>query len=55
MPTSQEYRKRAKYMREMAEGAMSEALRKSYLRLASGWEELADKLEKPADQDESPD
>jgi hypothetical protein len=54
MPTSQEYRKRAKHMREMADGATSDTLRKSYLRLAMGWEELADRAQTPTDRDESP-
>jgi hypothetical protein len=42
-------------MRKLADEAMTEALRDSYLRLAAGWEELADKAvadPHPEDTDE---
>jgi hypothetical protein len=42
MQTPEDYRKRAAFLRKLADQAMTEALKSSYLELAVNWEALAD-------------
>jgi hypothetical protein len=42
MQTPDDYRKRAAFLRKVAEGALTGALRESYLELAANWDALAD-------------
>jgi hypothetical protein len=42
MQTPDDYRKRAAFLRKLAEQAMTEALKESYLELAANWDALAD-------------
>ena len=41
-PTSREYRRRATEVEKLAEGAISEDLRRQILEIASKWRDLAD-------------
>lgn len=59
MQTPEDYRKRAVFLRKLADKAMTEALKESYLELAANWDALADEAagkdaEKSAGQDRSP-
>lgn len=42
MQTPEDYRKRAAFLRKLADQAMTEALKESYLALAANWDALAD-------------
>ena len=42
MQTPEACRKRAEFLRKLAEQAMTEALKDSYLELAANWDALAD-------------
>ena len=42
MQTPEDYRKRATFLRKLADQAMTEALRDSYRELAANWDALAD-------------
>lgn len=42
MHTPEDYRKRADFLRKLADKAMTEALRDSYRALAANWDALAD-------------
>jgi hypothetical protein len=42
MQSPEDYRKRAAFLRKLAEQAMTEALKESYLELAANWDALAD-------------
>ena len=42
MQSPDDYRKRAAFLRKLAEQAMTEALKQSYRELAANWEALAD-------------
>ena len=42
MQSPDDYRKRAAFLRKLAEQAMTEALKQSYLELAANWDALAD-------------
>jgi hypothetical protein len=42
MQTPEDYRKRAIFLRKLADGALTNALRDSYLELAANWDALAD-------------
>ena len=41
MQTPDDYRKRATFLRKLADQAMTEALKESYLELAANWDALA--------------
>ena len=42
MQTPEDYRKRAAFLRTLADQAMTPALRESYLELATNWDTLAE-------------
>ena len=42
MQSPEDYRKRAAFLRKLAEQAMTEALKESYLELAANWDAFAD-------------
>jgi hypothetical protein len=55
MQTPEDYRKRAIFLRKLADGALTEALRDSYLELAANWDALADEVDgKSAANDQNP-
>jgi hypothetical protein len=57
MHTPEDYRKRAAFLRKLADEAMTEALRESYRELAANWEALAneaDGTQEGLGQDTSP-
>ena len=45
MPTPEDYRKRAAFLRKLADDAMTEALRESYRELAVNWDALAEEAD----------
>ena len=45
MQSSEDYRKRAAFLRKLADEAMTEALRESYRELAANWDALADEAD----------
>jgi len=55
MHTPDDYRKRAAFLRKLADEAMTEALKESYRELAANWDVLADEAAgKDADLKEAP-
>jgi len=42
MQSPEDYRKRATFLRKLADQAMTQALKESYLELAANWDVLAD-------------
>jgi hypothetical protein len=50
MHSPEDYRKRAVFLRKLADEAMTEALRESYRELAANWDALADEAEGNATQ-----
>ena len=52
MQTPEDYRKRAAFLRKLADQAMTVALKESYLELAATWDALAEEADgKEADKD----
>jgi hypothetical protein len=45
MQTPEDYRKRAVFLRKLADQAMTDGLRDSYLELAANWDALADEAD----------
>ena len=45
MHTPEDYRKRAAFLRKLADEAMTEALQESYRELAANWDALADEAD----------
>ncbi|MBC8036357.1 MAG: hypothetical protein H7X89_03980 [Rhizobiales bacterium] len=45
MQKPEDYRKRAVFLRKLADQAMTEALKESYLELAANWDALADEAD----------
>ena len=45
MHTPEDYRKRAAFLRKLADDAMSEALKESYRALAANWDALAEEAD----------
>jgi hypothetical protein len=59
MHSPEDYRKRAVFLRKLADEAMTEALKESYRELAANWDALADEVDakgtqKGLGQDSSP-
>ena len=50
MHTPEDYRKRAVFLRKLADEAMTEALTESYRELAANWDALADEVDGKATQ-----
>ena len=44
MHTPEDYRKRAAFLRKLADDAMTEALKESYRALAANWDALAEEV-----------
>ena len=45
MQTPEDYRQRATFLRKLADEALTEALKGSYLELAANWDALADEAD----------